>query len=201
MTLHSVSLLYPDNPSQSDKVLLARYMDLFRDTLSCIHCYNHFKIIYQNYTSAHPEWADSKFDFFLFIVRAHNTVNNRLNKPKLATVQECIDRFYANTVHTNAFTYRAKYNDYLIRNWSREMTGDGMMKVGQVRDLQRINTEYWNHKTDSSTSNFRMHANVLELVDENSPLRSIMRPNGSLGLVSSKSLSVGLKGGRFQLRR
>ena len=174
---------------------------MFRDTLSCIHCYNHFKIILQNYMSAHPEWANSRFDFFLFVVRAHNTVNNRLNKPKLASVQECVDRFRSNTVVTNAFTYRAKYIEYLIRNWTREMSGESLLKVGMVKELQRINNDYWNRKSDDSVGSFYMAANVLELVDENPAMRSIMRPNGSLTQVTSKSFSLGFKGGRFQLKR
>jgi hypothetical protein len=201
MTLHSVSLLYPENPSQEDKAILKRYMDAFRETITCIHCYNHFKIIFQNYTSSHPEWADSKFNFFMFVARAHNTVNHRLNKPKPATVQECITAFRSNTLVTNAFTYRAKYIEYLIRSWAREMSGEAMMKVGQAKELQRINTEYWNKRSEGSTNSFQMDANVLDLVDENPALRSIMRPNGSLAHVSSKSFSIGLKGGRFQLRR
>jgi hypothetical protein len=67
--------------------------------------------------------------------------------------------------------------------------------------LQRINATYWNGKPELSTESFQMGANVLDLVDENPALRSIMRPNGSLALVSSKSFSIGLKGGRFQLKR
>ena len=201
MTLHSVSLLYPEYPSSEDKVILRRYMELFRDTLTCIHCHNHFKVIFQNYTSSHPQWADSRFEFFLFVARAHNAVNNRLSKPKPSSVQACIDMFRSNTVVTDAFTYRAKYIDYLMRNWSAEMSGDSMMKVGYVRELRKINNEYWNRRTDESTKTFRFSEDVIEGVDETPATRSIMRPNGTLAQVSSKSFSIGLKGGRFQLRR
>lgn len=201
MTLHSISMLYPDNPSHADKEILKRFMNAFRETLTCIHCYNHFKIIFQNYTSSHPDWADSRFNLFLFIARAHNTVNNRLNKPKPATVQACIDAFRSNTIVTSAFVYRAKYIEYLSRNWSREMSGEGMMKVGQVREMQRINNDYWNRKVEDSTTSFQMGANVVDSIDETPALRHIMRPNGTLGEISSKQVSIGLKGGRFQLRR
>ena len=201
MTLHSASMLYPENPSHTDKEILKRFMDAFRETLTCIHCYHHFKILFQNYTSLHPDWADSRFNLFLFIARAHNTVNNRLNKPKPATVQACIDTFRSNTVVTSAFVYRAKYIEYLSRNWSREMSGEGMMKLAHVRELQRINNEYWNHKTEYSTDSFQMGANVSDPVDDNPAMRHIMRPNGTLAEISSKPFSIGLKGGRFQLRR
>lgn len=201
MTLHSVSMLYPENPSHADKEILKRFMDAFRETLTCIHCYHHFKILFQNYTSLHPDWADSRFNLFLFVARAHNTVNNRLNKPKPATVQACIDTFRSNTVITSAFVYRAKYIEYLSRNWSREMSGEGMMKLAHVRELQRINSDYWNHKTEDSTRTFQLGENVVDPVDENPATRHMMRPNGTLAEVSSKGFSIGFKGGRFQLRR
>jgi hypothetical protein len=105
------------------------------------------------------------------------------------------------TAYIGILKYNVKYIDYLIRSWAREMTGDGMMKVGQAKELQRINTEYWNNKTDDSTQSFQMGGNVLDLIDETPSLRSIMRANGSLAQVTSKSMAIGLKGGRFQLRR
>ena len=200
MSLHSVSLLYPEHPSKSDKDILKRYMEAFRDTLTCIHCYNHFKIIFENYTRSHPEWLNSKFDFFLFIVRAHNTVNRRLNKPNPDSVQACIDKFRSNTVITSASTYRNKYLDYLMLTWGREMSGDSLMKLGSVRELRRINDEYWNLKEEGGTSSFRMDANVFEFVDESPSTRKIMTAGG-LAEISSHGLQIGLRGGRFQLRR
>ena len=118
MTLHSVSLLYPEVPSQADKEILKRYMTAFRDSISCPSCQSHFKIIFQNYTASHPEWNSNRFQFFLFVVRAHNTVNKRLNKPCPNTVQECLSMYYANTKINSGLVYRTKYLEYLIRNWS-----------------------------------------------------------------------------------
>jgi hypothetical protein len=81
------------------------------------------------------------------------------------------------------------------------MSGEGMMKLAHVRELQRINSAYWNHKTEASADSFQMAANVSDPVDENPATRHIMRPNGTLAEISSKGFSIGLKGGRFQLRR
>ena len=201
MTLHSISLLYPESPSQADKQILKRYMDLFRDTITCPHCHSHFKIIYANYMRSHPEWADSKFDFFMFVVRAHNTVNRRLNKPKPDSIKECLDMYRATTQNTSGIGYRTAYINYLLRNYAREMSGDGFMHAAEVRELKKITEEYWNKKTDESTSSFEMNANVLEFIDENSSTRTIMTSRGSLAEVASQSFSIGLKGGRFQLRR
>jgi hypothetical protein len=195
MTLHSVSYLYPERPSHADKEILKRYMELFRDTITCIHCHNHFKIVFQNYTSLHPEWANSRFDFFLFVSRAHNTVNARLNKPKPDSVQNCISAFQSNTVVTSTLTYRTKYIEYLIRTWGMEMSGDSMIKVGLVRELKRITEEYWNKKTDTSTSSFNMNSNVLDLIADGAPT------SGTLSSVVTRPMNIGFRGGRFQLRR
>ncbi len=186
MTLHSVSLLYPEHPSTADKQILRRFVELFRDCLSCPTCHAHFKVIFAN--------------FFLFVCRAHNTVNRRLNKPKPESVQACLDTFRANTQHTSAATYRAKYMEYLMRNWSREMTGEGFMHLNEVRDLRRINEQYWNTKTDESTASFDMSANVLEFIDETPGYQFLMPSKGTLASVSSTpSVHVGFKGGRFRL--
>ena len=201
MTLHSVSLLYPETPGDADKQLMRRYMELFRDTLSCPQCHNHFKVIFENYMRAHPEWNASRFDFFLFICRAHNTVNRRLNKPKPDSVQACLDTFTANTQHTSALVYRMKYLDYLSRNWSREMSGEGFMHLAQVREMRRITEEYWNQKTSESTATFDMNAAVLEFIDEIPANRSLMTGHARLATVSTTNTNIGLKGGRFRLNR
>ena len=201
MTLHSVSFLYPEDPSQADKSILKRFMVLFRDTITCPHCHQHFKVIFENYTRVHPEWANSRFDFFLFVCRAHNTVNNRLNKPKLETVDACIRRFRDNTQITSALVYRMKYLDYLTRNYGIELSGDSMMKLSLVREMRKIMNEYWNRFVDENTASFHMDASVLELINEAPSTRPIMTSAGTLATItSSPALRVGLQGGRFRLK-
>lgn len=198
MTLHSVSFLYPEQPSSADKMLLKRYMELFRDTITCPHCYRHFKILFENYTRAHPEWADSRFQFFLFVCRAHNTVNRRLEKPRYDTVESCIQRFRANTQITPAAVYRAKYLDYLSRNYGVELSGDNMMKLQSVRELRKITNDYWNKLSDESTSTFNFDGNVLEFIDEASSTRTVQMATGVYTIPSK--LGVGLRGGRFRIK-
>ena len=200
MTLHSISLIYPEIPSQTDKQILFRYMTVFRDSIACPYCHQHFKVMFQNYISAHPEWNRSRFDFFLFIVRAHNTVNKRLNKPKLSTVQECLDAYRRNTQFNSGAVYRQKYLEYLTRNWGHEMSGDGMIHMGETREMRRINDEYWNSLTDESTATFNMNADVLAFIDETPQTRTLMSASGRPMTVMTNRLNVGLKGGRFRLK-
>ena len=201
MTLHSISLLYPEVPSSTDKQILKRFMVLFQDTISCPSCHKHFKVIFENYVRKYPDWADSRFNFFLFIVRAHNTVNKRLNKPRPDSVQACLDMFANTTKVTPAAVYRQKYMEYLVRNWGRELSGEGMMRIAEVRELRKIMNEYWNTKTDESTATFNKTASVIELIDETPEFRSIMTPAGSLAKVSSQSMKIGFQGGRFRIRQ
>lgn len=201
MTLHSVSLLYPESPSEADKQIVKRYVELFRDTLSCPYCHSHFTVILNNYITEHPEWLNSKFNFFLFVVRAHNTVNKRLSKPKPGSVQECLDTYAKNTQLTPGIMYRQKYLEYLSRNWSREMSGEGFMRLSQVRELRRITEEYWNRRADESTATFDMNANVLAFINEHGPGGPAKASPGSLAYASSNMISVGFKGGRLRLRQ
>jgi len=201
MTLHSISLLYPEVPSNTDKQILKRFMILFQDTISCPSYHKHFKVIFENYVRKHPDWSDSRFNLFLFVAIAHNTVNKRLNKPRPDSVQACLDMFANNTKVTSAAVYRQKYMEYLARNWGRELSGEGMMRIAEVRELRRIMNEYWNTKTDESTATFKKSANVLDLIDETPEFRSIMTPAGSLAQVSSQSMKIGLQGGRFRIRQ
>jgi hypothetical protein len=137
----------------------------------------------------------------MFVVRAHNTVNKRLNKPKPDSIQACLDMYKTTTQNTSGLGYRTAYINYLLRNYGREMSGDGFMHAGEVREMKRITEEYWNKKTDESTTSFQMEANVLEFIDENSSTRTIMNSRGSLSEVVNQSFNIGFKGGRFQLRR
>jgi hypothetical protein len=199
MSIHSISTIYPEKPSEADKQILKRYIDLFRDTISCPHCQSHFSRILNNYTQEHPEWANSKFDFFLFVVRAHNTVNNRLSKPKPGTVQECLDTYKRNTQITPGIVYRQKYLEYLTRNWSREMSGESFMRLSQVREMRRITEEYWNRRTDESTSTFNMGANVLALINEHGPGGPPSAP-GSLSYAANNMVKIGFRGGKLRLK-
>ena len=200
MTLHSISMIYPEIPSQTDKQILLRYMSLFRDSITCPYCQQHFKVIFQNYITRHPEWNSSRFNLFLFIVRAHNTVNKSLNKPKPATVQECLDIYRQNTQINSGFVYRQKYLEYLSRNWGRDMGGDGMIHLGEAREMKRINDEYWNRLTDESTSTFDMKADVLAFIDETPQTRSLMSASGRFLTVPTQQMNVGFRGGRFRLK-
>ena len=82
-----------------------------------------------------------------------------------------------------------------MRTWTREMSGDSLIKVGLVKELRKITEEYWNKKTDTSTASFNMNANVLDFIADGAPT------SGTVSSIVTQTMNIGLRGGRFQLRR
>lgn len=150
MTLHSISTIYPEKPTYEEMELLKKFMNLFVDTITCPDCKNHFSKIFNAYRHSNPAWYASRSQFFTFVARAHNTVNLRIDKPRIPTVAECIDTIRRNTLVTRGAIYRNTYITYLIRNWSQEYTGESFIMAQSARELYKINNEYWNSRDTGS---------------------------------------------------
>jgi hypothetical protein len=213
MALHSISINYPDEPTFQDKETLTRFLDRFRDTITCPSCQSHFREIYKNYIAAFPEWNTSKYNLFLFVARAHNTVNKRLDKPLIRTVADCLKTIKTNSQNTTLAGYRAAYITYLVGNWNRELSGDSMMRQNFTKDLQKINNEYWNvREVDINTISFPEGDVLFNLEDRIGLQRATLRipmsyignraTNNNPQQSSGKSLpNVGFRitGGRLKL--
>ena len=145
MTLHSISVCYPDSPNEIDKVIVQEFMNAFGGSISCYICKSHFLTMFREYTHKVPSWNSSKQDLFLAICRMHNAVNKRLSKPYPKTVSECIASLKNATSYTSPRTFREKYIEYLEREWyNHRFSGDGHVGVTHAATLRKINTEYWN---------------------------------------------------------
>jgi hypothetical protein len=144
MTLHSISALYPDEPTADDKAKLKEFITIFAMTIVCPHCNEHFQEMFSIYTKKYPNWADSKLNFFVFICRAHNTVNRRIDKPIIKTLQDCIETLRVNTTTTSSMEYRHKYIDYITKSWYRDRNDATIINLSRCKKLSKINTEYWN---------------------------------------------------------
>lgn len=199
MTLHSISLNYPENPSPADKGLVKQFIDEYAQCITCPSCKNHFTGLFQTYIQRYRNWADSKFDLFLFVVRAHNSVNKRLDKPILQSVADCLETIRSNTRDTSLREFRRKYITYLFQNWSAFKTGEGFIMVGAAKNLQRINNEYWNLREVDLASIKFPEEDVTTPISDNTltPRISGNIPQFHKGM----NISVGfrIKGGRLQL--
>jgi hypothetical protein len=201
MTLHSISVCYPENPSNFDKETLKRFMNLFADCITCPSCKNHFTSMFSTYQRMHPEWANSRFDLFVAICRMHNTVNKRLDKPRIATVREALATLVSATTVTSAPVFRASYIQYLLNNWMRQGDGDGRIYANVARQMMKINNEYWSLREVQYISLIFPETDLLEFVPENPNMYNI--GNGVRPFVPSTLGNVGftLKGGRLSLSR
>lgn len=195
ITLHSISVNYPEYPKADDKAILKRFLDLFIETISCPSCKGHFGNMYKSYTLQTPSWADSRYNLFLFVVRAHNTVNKRLDKPRPSTVSECLASLQMATQLKKPADYRHSYISYLIGNWAKEGGGEGLIQVGHAKEMRRINQEYWNPR-ETGFSVLFPEADILQPIAA-SP--RFVTPYTQLPMYTQPGSSFGfkLKGGKF----
>lgn len=191
MTLHSVSLIYPEEPSPADRFIATRFLDLFAETISCNQCKMHFKSMRTLYAASRPDYLNSRQNFALFVFRAHNTVNRRLDKPIPSTVAECLQTIRNATSQTSLAQFRTSYMSYLTRNWGREFTGESLIVRASVKEMIRINSEYWSPRDNG----------IPDLAEDDvvMPIERLnVRINSSGTILST---SVGFKGGRLKLGR
>ena len=170
MTLHSISVCYPDEPTSVDIDFLNEFMNSFTVTITCITCRMHFTDLFNNYKQNIPSWNRSKKDLFLAICRLHNSVNKRLDKPIPRTVEECLSSIQNATSYTSQSEFRKKYIEYLFRDWNIYGRGTSYLQVALVNSekMRKINQEYWNTKEPSYESILASKDdNVIDYVNAN----------------------------------
>jgi hypothetical protein len=199
MTLHSISLNYPDNPLIEDKQILLRFMNNFTESITCPSCQSHFKTIFQSYIGLFPDWNASKHNLFIFIARAHNTVNKRLDKPLIRTVSDCLETIKANIKNTSLSQFRKSYINYLIGNWSREISGEARLKMTHSKELQKINNEYWSlREVDFDSLNFP-ESDVLFNIEQRSIISKATIAIPSIYKGSLLNVGFRFSGGKLKL--
>ena len=142
MTLHSVSTIYPERPSQSEKDLMTTWLGLFTDTITCAHCRDHFRSMRQAYQVKFPDFLDSRQAFATFVARAHNVVNARLSKPVYGTMEECLAVLRGNLKTRTAQDYRISYVNHIMRYWSTIQDMSGIAALKKAVEMKKIEVDY-----------------------------------------------------------
>jgi hypothetical protein len=121
---------------------MSSWLDMFRDTITCPHCRDHFTTMLATYRSLFPGMLQSRQEFCLFTFRAHNAVNRRLNKPMYTTLEECLTTLQTNVKTRSAKDYRQAYFTHITKNWSafRDVTGFSALK--KIVELRKIDIDY-----------------------------------------------------------
>ena len=143
MTLHSVSTIYPERPSQSEKDLLTTWLSLFGESITCPYCRDHFRSMHANYRAKYPGYLDSRQSFAMFVFRCHNVVNARLLKPVYSTLEECMNVLKSNLKTRTAQDYRISYINHLIRFWSTVQDTHGIAALKKVYEMKKIEIDYF----------------------------------------------------------
>jgi hypothetical protein len=143
MTLHSVSTLYPERPTQSEKDLLTTWLGLFTDTITCPHCREHFRSMWRAYEVKFPGYLDSRQAFATFAFRVHNVVNARLSKPVYGTMEECLTVLRGNLKTRSAKDYRISYVNHISRYWSTIQDTTGITSLKKALEMKKIEIDYF----------------------------------------------------------
>jgi Erv1 / Alr family len=142
MTLHSVASLYPNTPTEAERLLMVKWLDLFRDTITCPSCQGHFAELLASYRAQFPNMLYSRRDFLLFTFRAHNSVNKRIGKPVYGTVQECFDLLRKNVQFNKAQSFRITYTNHITRHWRTFQDASGMSAMKKINEIKKIEMQY-----------------------------------------------------------
>jgi hypothetical protein len=199
MTLHSVATCYPESPTQSEKDLMASWLDMFRDTITCPYCRDHFTTTLVAYRTSFPSMLNSRQDFALFTFRVHNAVNRRLRKPLFASLQECMATLQDNVKLRSAADYRVSYLNHIHRYWSTWQDVTGIVAMKKIIEMRKIESTYVQQR--DTNFNVTLTPDVVVLprdaleteAREVAPTR-ISLPTGSLG-------QLRLTSGGFRIRR
>ena len=200
MTLHSVATCYPESPSQSERDLMYSWLDMFRDTITCPHCRDHFAGMLATYRSTFPSMLSSRQEFALFSFRAHNAVNRRLRKPLQSTLEECMTTLQANIKTRSAADYRVSYLNHISRYWRGWQDITGIVALKKINEMRKIESTYvqprdTNFAVTLTPDVVILPRDALERSGEGAPSpMSVSLQSGNLG-------QFRLTAGGFRLRR
>ena len=115
---------------------------MFRDTITCPHCRDHFTSMLTNYRRIFPNMLQSRQEFALFTFRAHNIVNRRLKKPTYASLDECMATLKNNIKTRPPRDYRLSYLNHITRYWRTYQDITGITALRKVAEMRKIDMDY-----------------------------------------------------------
>lgn len=199
MTLHSVATSYPEVPTLAEKQLMSSWLDMFRDTITCPYCRDHFTSLLANYRVMFPDMLSSRNNFALFSFRAHNDVNRRLKKPVYANISDCMTTLQKNVQTRTAQSYRLAYLNHIQRYFTTLRDAAGIAALRKIGEMNKIEIQYIaSHDTQFAVVLPDGPATVGYTVLNKNPEELQTRPslvnNGNVGRMS-------MSGGRFRIQR
>jgi hypothetical protein len=142
MTLHSTACAYSENPTTAERELMSSWLEMFRDSITCPSCKQHFATLLNNYRIHFPGMLNSRQDFVIFTFRAHNAVNRRIHKPLYSSVEECLATLRNIVKSRPAREYRNTYLAHITRHWKVMQDVNGIVTLKKIQEMKRIESEY-----------------------------------------------------------
>ena len=200
MTLHSTAFAYPEQPTQSERDLMYSWLDMFRDTITCPTCKDHFFKLLASYRSQFPNMLSNRHEFIMFTFRAHNAVNRRINKPIYSSVDDCL-AVLRNAVSTRtAREFRHAYLAHIARHWRILQDITGIVALKKIQEMKRIDTEYITSRDNNFTIAVRQDTAVLpQAVMDRTTETQVRRPVFTANANVSTGFRITSTG--FRLRR
>lgn len=141
VTLHSVAALYPERPSEHEIALIRTWMDCFAKSIVCPSCQSHFTNMLETYRAGRPQLFTSRNELMLFVLRAHNTVNRRLNK-KVYTLEESW-KILESWSQAYCTWERNRYLRHIQLQWAAQVSMQGIVALTYVKQLVAAESGYW----------------------------------------------------------
>lgn len=107
--LHSITLTYPNNPTERDKQTYKSFFETLGYLLPCNQCANH----YNDYIKSNPidqSVLENKESITRWLYNLHNNVNHILNKKKI-DFDDFVDNYY--NMYSNNSNIDIKKNDII----------------------------------------------------------------------------------------
>jgi hypothetical protein len=136
-TLHSVALLYPDNPTPADRAAMDSWLNAFQNSLVCPDCKAHFTKMLAGFRKQF-DFLASRHTFFWATCKMHNMVNVRLGHPQLTLYREAF-AMYKND--PTLALIRDKYYKYVTVISAREHTLDSHITTRDVELMRRAESQ------------------------------------------------------------
>jgi hypothetical protein len=161
MTLHSVATSYPETPTTGEQTLMSEWVNMFRDTITCPTCRDHFASMLANYRQMFPNMFSSRQTFAVFTFRAHNAVNRRLNKPVYGDMEACMNILINNVKNRSARDYRISYLNHITRHWRAFRDASGITALRKIAEMNKIEAEYLGPRDNNFTATLQRDVVVL----------------------------------------
>lgn len=125
------------------------WIDMFRDTITCPSCRDHFTSLLAVYRRDYKDMLASRREFMLFTFRAHNSVNQRLSKPVYGNVAVCFEQLRNNVKSRPAREFRTAYITHIRRFWRTFQDISGITALKKINEMAKIENEYAGPKTNN----------------------------------------------------